>query len=124
MAKSMRSKWKRKMRAVKRIRYGAKELAQLHKLVELDKVGQKDFALKELVTVSEDLKSRSSTTALQDSDAGTMDVDAKYNAKTLKDEHGQYPTWMNQNAMQKRKVKSKNVKRIKKKKALKQNKKK
>jgi len=29
MAKSIRSKWRRKMRAIKRIRYGAKELDRL-----------------------------------------------------------------------------------------------
>jgi hypothetical protein len=33
MAKSLRSKWKRKMRAVKRERYGEKELAQLNKML-------------------------------------------------------------------------------------------
>jgi len=108
------------MRAVKRIRYGAKELIKLNKLVELDKVGQKDFPLNDLVTVSGDLKSRNTagTTELQDSTG--MDVDPKYNRKTLKDEHGQYPSWMNQKAMQKRKLKTKNVKRIKKKNSLKQ----
>jgi len=125
MAKSMRSKWKRKMRAVKRVKYGAKELAKLNKLVELDKVGQKDFAMNELVTVSEDLKHRNTTgtTEMQDNEASNgnvMEVDARHNRKTLKDEHGQYPAWMNQKAMQKRKVKAKNIKRIKKKKGLKQ----
>lgn len=34
MAKSLRSKWKRKMRAEKRVRYGAKERAKLVKMVE------------------------------------------------------------------------------------------
>eukprot|EP00096_Caligus_rogercresseyi_P001829 TRINITY_DN1310_c0_g1_i1.p1 TRINITY_DN1310_c0_g1~~TRINITY_DN1310_c0_g1_i1.p1 ORF type:complete len:152 (-),score=39.86 TRINITY_DN1310_c0_g1_i1:95-487(-) len=34
MAKSLRSKWKRRMRAEKRIRYGEKERAKLIKMVE------------------------------------------------------------------------------------------
>ena len=34
MAKSLRSKWKRKMRAHKRVRYGAKENARLMKMLE------------------------------------------------------------------------------------------
>ncbi|MCP6508340.1 hypothetical protein NL478_26605, partial [Klebsiella pneumoniae] len=33
MAKSLRSKWRRKMRAIKRIRYGAKELDRLKKML-------------------------------------------------------------------------------------------
>ncbi|XP_076322498.1 protein LLP homolog isoform X3 [Tachypleus tridentatus] len=36
MAKSIRSKWKRKMRAVKRERYAVKELIQLKKVLEND----------------------------------------------------------------------------------------
>merc|ERR1711973_1055388 len=34
MAKSLRSKWKRKMRAVKRVRYGEKEAKMLNKIIE------------------------------------------------------------------------------------------
>lgn len=33
MAKSIRSKWRRKMRAIKRIRYGVKELDRLKKML-------------------------------------------------------------------------------------------
>ena len=33
MAKSLRSKWKRKMRAIKRVRYGEKENKVLEKMV-------------------------------------------------------------------------------------------
>jgi len=36
MAKSLRSKWKRKCRAVKRERYAVKELARLKKTLEID----------------------------------------------------------------------------------------
>ena len=34
MAKSLRSKWKRKMRAIKRTRYGEKENAVLEKMIK------------------------------------------------------------------------------------------
>ena len=34
MAKSLRSKWKRKMKAVKRVRYGEKEKAVLVKMLD------------------------------------------------------------------------------------------
>ena len=39
-----------------------------------------------------------------------MDVateQSKYNSRTLRDAHGQYPAWMNQRAIQKRKTSSK-----------------
>ena len=34
MAKSLRSKWKRRMKAAKRVRYGEKEKARLVKMLE------------------------------------------------------------------------------------------
>ena len=34
MAKSLRSKWKRKMKAIKRVRYGEKELKMLKEMVD------------------------------------------------------------------------------------------
>lgn len=39
MAKSLRSKWKRKMRAIKRERYSKKELTRLKKVLGIDKNG-------------------------------------------------------------------------------------
>lgn len=48
MAKSLRSKWKRKMRAVKRDRYAVKELKQLKSI--LGKVENKDTNLSEICT--------------------------------------------------------------------------
>ena len=50
MAKSLRSKWKRKMRAVKRKKNEPKELAKLKKVLALDTIGLQDSALRELVT--------------------------------------------------------------------------
>ena len=42
-----------------------------------------------------------------------MDIDGaqpKYDKKTLKDQHGQYPMWMNQRAIRKHKAKVKGSK--------------
>jgi hypothetical protein len=41
MAKSLRSKWKRKMKAIKRVRYGERENGKLVKMVEAAKELQK-----------------------------------------------------------------------------------
>jgi len=38
-------------------------------------------------------------------DTGELQL-SKYNRRTLRDEHGQYPAWMNQRAIRKRKAKS------------------
>ena len=43
MAKSLRSKWKRKMKAVKRVRYGEKEAKMLNKIVEGAKERRKEI---------------------------------------------------------------------------------
>ena len=43
-----------------------------------------------------------------------MDIDSKFNKKTLQDEHGHYPTWMNQRAIAKQKHKNGKTKRRKK----------
>ncbi|KAL3257523.1 hypothetical protein MRX96_046471 [Rhipicephalus microplus] len=91
MAKSLRSKWKRKMRAKKRERYSVKELAKLKEM--LDAAAKSNEPL--------DAEADGQATA-------EMDVDKpvrKYNPKTLRDEHGTYPVWMSQRAIRKRKAK-------------------
>lgn len=50
MAKSLRSKWKRKCRAVKRERYAAKELERLKKTLGVDGNASKDV---EMTNISE-----------------------------------------------------------------------
>ena len=51
MAKSLRSKWKRKMRKIKREKYAPKELAKLKEVLAIGKKGQpQDEEMKELVT--------------------------------------------------------------------------
>ncbi|KAI8764138.1 protein LLP-like [Biomphalaria glabrata] len=101
MAKSIRSKHRRKMRNVKRQFYAKKDLEKLKKVVSHSSV------LDELVTTRtvKDLKVE------QDSnkhEGTTMDVDkpvVSYNNKTKQNEHGHYPDWMNQRAVKKHKAK-------------------
>ncbi|KAL5014643.1 hypothetical protein ScPMuIL_008913 [Solemya velum] len=110
MAKSIRSKWRRKMRNVKREKYGKKNLDQLKKILVKDDVTNMDSEMKELCTV------KTATQIKEDKKAAKgdseMDVDKKLNKKSLRDEHGTYPSWMNKRIirnMQNRR----NAKRIK-----------
>jgi len=43
MAKSLRSKWKRKMRAIKRERYAKKELARLKNVLGIEENGDAEM---------------------------------------------------------------------------------
>lgn len=54
MAKSLRSKWRRKCRAVKREKYGVKELAQLKKTLGItdDNKPNKDEIMEEINTIT------------------------------------------------------------------------
>ncbi|OWR52048.1 hypothetical protein KGM_208103 [Danaus plexippus plexippus] len=95
MAKSIRSKWKRKCRAIKRERYAVKELARLKKML-----GVKE---EEKVTESEVMESDQVIFL----DAGEINKKKKkkkqeeappekrvFSSKTLKDQNGQYPVWL------------------------------
>lgn len=52
MAKSLRSKWKRKCRAVKRERYAAKELDRLKKTLGIDESATKDVEMTNLEEIA------------------------------------------------------------------------
>lgn len=52
MAKSLRSKWRRKCRAVKRIRYGEKELARLKKTLGIDENGSNEVEMKDIEEIA------------------------------------------------------------------------
>lgn len=121
MARSIRSKRSRKMRAVKRVRYGAKELDRLKQTVANDEVKKEiNVVMTELSDVisvknSKDIKEKPNKNTEQEK----MDDDGvkhNYNKKTLKDEHGTYPIWMNQRRITKKKKKAKKEKVTKKKK--------
>ncbi|XP_049891701.1 protein LLP homolog [Epinephelus moara] len=109
MAKSLRSKWKRKMRAEKRKKNAPKELARLKQALSLDKKGEAVMTdMQEIATVvpADKIKKQTDVDMGEvDGDEGKMDMDSKRNKKTLLDENGQYPAWMNQRQAKKLKGK-------------------
>ncbi|XP_040031228.1 protein LLP homolog [Gasterosteus aculeatus] len=109
MAKSLRSKWKRKMRAEKRKKNAPKELIRLKQALSLDKKAEAVMTdIQEIATVvSADQIMEAASVAMGEVAVGEgkMDMDSKRNKKTLLDEHGQYPGWMNQRQAKKLKGK-------------------
>ncbi|XP_059182039.1 protein LLP homolog [Centropristis striata] len=114
MAKSLRSKWKRKMRAEKRKKNAPKELARLKQALSLDKKGEAAMSdMQEIATVVPADKIKKQTDVEmgetgETGDDGRMDMDSKRSKKTQLDENGQYPAWMNQR--QAKKLKGKRMK--------------
>lgn len=120
MAKSLRSKWRRKCRAVKRIRYGQKELERLKKTLGIDDTKDAktlDVSMSEvneLVTITDanTIKKKKNV----EEGKMTMDIDGKqrvFNLKTMKDQNGSAPAWLHQRKIKKmkKKEKGKNKKR-------------
>merc|ERR1712141_543669 len=123
MAKSLRSKWKRKMRAVKRVRYGEKENKVLEKILK-----NSDERKKLLENVTETCKMLrcnvgncplkhgpqplgETTLAPVVVGEDNMDITGpmkKFSTKTKRDENGTYPAWMSKRKIQSLKSKSKN----------------
>lgn len=112
MAKSLRSKWRRKCRAVKRVRYGQKELDRLKKTLGLDEAGNTDATMQEIsdivtVTDAKRIKDAKSTENEDERDV-EMVVDGKkrvFNRKTMRDQNGSCPVWMHQRKIKKHKPK-------------------
>ncbi|XP_004323382.1 protein LLP homolog [Tursiops truncatus] len=110
MAKSLRSKWKRKMRAEKRKKNAPKELSRLKSILKVDgDVLMKD--VQEIATVVEPKHCQEKTQCVvkDEIDDMKMETDIKRNKKTLLDQHGQYPVWMNQR--QRKRLKAKREKK-------------
>ncbi|KAF4114556.1 protein LLP homolog [Onychostoma macrolepis] len=110
MAKSLRSKWRRKMRAEKRKKVAPKELARLKAVLghgEKGEITMKDVAEIATVVPPEKVKEKPDNIEIQeeDADGGKMDLDAKRNKKTMLDDQGRYPVWMNQRHIKKVKAK-------------------
>ncbi|XP_013138364.1 PREDICTED: protein LLP homolog [Papilio polytes] len=131
MAKSIRSKWKRKCRAIKRERYAVKELARLKKMLgikeeektteevmeseqviylDAGEIGKRKKKEKPPPDVEEDVE--------MSSDDENVEVSAEngekkiYSSKTLKDQNGQYPVWLHKRKIAKlNKVGKKNTKK-------------
>ncbi|XP_020781894.1 protein LLP homolog [Boleophthalmus pectinirostris] len=111
MAKSLRSKWKRKMRAEKRKKNAPKELARLKKALGTDVKGEAVMTdIQDITTVvpADKIKKQTDVEMTEDTgDGEKMDMDSKRNKKTLLNEHGQYPVWMSQR--QAKKIKGKRM---------------
>ncbi|XP_026765750.3 protein LLP homolog [Pangasianodon hypophthalmus] len=105
MAKSLRSKWKRKMRAEKRKKNAPKELARLKAV--LGQEGKGEISMKEVCESATLVSARglpareqdvemSAEDAAEQNEMGKMEMDSKRSKDTLLNEHGQYPVWMSQ----------------------------
>ncbi|XP_050537645.1 protein LLP homolog [Daktulosphaira vitifoliae] len=113
MAKSLRSKWRRKMRAIKRIRYGVKELDRLkNMLVKAGEIEIKEDGVIEHVCLVK----------AQKDEEEKMQIDRENKAEN-KDESNkkpkvQHPTWLRKKEYKKylksyKKQKMLNAKRLK-----------
>ncbi|CAO2582206.1 Protein LLP homolog [Lemmus lemmus] len=102
MAKSLRSKWKRKMRAEKRKKNAPRELNRLKSILKVDG----DALMKDVEEIATVVVPKQCQEKLDDM---KMETEIKRNKKTLLDEHGQYPVWMNQR--QRKRLKAKREKK-------------
>ncbi|KAG8578012.1 hypothetical protein GDO81_010355 [Engystomops pustulosus] len=108
MAKSLRSKWKRKMRAEKRKKNAPKELARLKNVLAKANADVLMEDVKEIATVvTADKVKEKATVEVEAAEGDTMkmETDVKRNKKSLLNEHGQYPVWMHQRHCKKLKSK-------------------
>ncbi|XP_053437357.1 protein LLP homolog [Nycticebus coucang] len=106
MAKSLRSKWKRKMCAEKRKKNAPKELSRLKSILRVDRdVLMKDVQQVATVVVPRHDQEKMQTVVKDEKDDMKMETDVKRNKKTLLDQQGQYPVWMNQRERKRLKAK-------------------
>ncbi|KFO19392.1 protein LLP homolog [Fukomys damarensis] len=117
MAKSLRSKWKRKMRAEKRKKNAPKELNRLKNILKVDcDVLMKDVQEIATVVVPKQCQEKMECVAnCDEKDDMKMEIEIKRNKKTLLDQNGQYPVWMN--PRQRKRLKAKRDRRTGKSKA-------
>ncbi|XP_061727455.1 protein LLP homolog [Cydia pomonella] len=136
MAKSLRSRWKRKCRAIKRERYAVKELSRLKKMLgikEEEKVKESEVMESDQVIFldagevkNKKNKKKAKVTEPEpdpedvemSSDDEKIEVEGEdgkkrvFNSKTLKDQNGQYPVWLHKRKIAKlNKIGKKNVKK-------------
>ncbi|XP_068627301.1 protein LLP homolog [Battus philenor] len=130
MAKSIRSKWKRKCRAIKRERYAVKELARLKKMLGIkeDKPEGEVMETEQVIYLDAGQLSKKKKKEKpppeeeedvpMSSDDENVEVSGEngekkvYSTKTLKDQNGQYPVWLHKRKIAKmNKVGKKNAKK-------------
>ncbi|XP_052609425.1 protein LLP homolog [Peromyscus californicus insignis] len=110
MAKSLRSKWKRKMRAEKRKKNAPRELSRLKSILRVDGDAlMKDVEDIATVVVPKQCQGKMQCTVDDEKEDTKMETELKRNKKTLLDQHGQYPVWMNQR--QRKRLKAKREKK-------------
>ncbi|CAO2605180.1 Protein LLP homolog [Lemmus lemmus] len=110
MAKSIWCKWKRKIRAEKRKKNVPKELNRLKSILNVDGDALMEN-IEEIATVVVPKQCQEKMQCLVEGekDGMKMETEIKRNKKTLLDEHGQYPVWMNQR--QRKRLKAKREKK-------------
>lgn len=139
MAKSIRSKWKRKCRAIKRERYAVKELARLKKMLGIKEDDKNNEVMDTATANQEDQvifldagelkkkkknKNKPKPAPVEEedvpmsSDEENIEVEGDngksrvFSTKTLKDQNGQYPVWLHKRKIAKmNKVGKKNTKK-------------
>lgn len=115
MAKSLRSKWKRKMKAIKRVRYGEKETARLKDTLQK---GADVKALEEagvVVRTASDIRQKASNFfPLLEERMETPLATSEHNTRTLRNKEGNYPKWMSKTKVDKLKKVTKKKKAVKK----------
>jgi hypothetical protein len=84
MAKSLRSKWKRKMKAEKRVRYGEKERVRLLNMLEEAKVAEQEPIVR--------LRRVFKTTEKKEEETATMEVEKE--PRNIQNKNGTFPVWM------------------------------
>ncbi|CAH6778627.1 protein LLP homolog [Phodopus roborovskii] len=106
MAKSLRSKWKRKMRAEKRKKNAPRELNRLRSILRVDgDTLMKDVEEIATVVVPKQRQEKMQCAVEEEKDDMKMETEIKRSKKTLLDQHGQYPVWMNQRQRKRLKAK-------------------
>lgn len=118
MAKSIRSKWKRKCRAIKRVRYGEKELERLKKTLANDPL-RNNTEVKDLLTNIEEVANVKTAatikTTQEDSEMDLDEASREFNPKTLRDKNGAFPVWVHPRKIKAGKKKSKKKRKTNKK---------
>merc|ERR1719192_1274579 len=112
LTKSLRSKWKRKMRAEKRVKYGEREDKRLVKMLkmanDLKEQDGSDLLMKPSTDNTEETPETIVDTIV-DENAMDTSVKAKYSKTTLKDKDGNYPKWLSSRKIQNLKSKGKKI---------------
>ncbi|MEE6512952.1 hypothetical protein FKM82_020314 [Ascaphus truei] len=96
MAKSLSSKWMRNMRAEKRKKNAPKELARLKTVLAKGSDVFMDEVIEIATVVTAEKVMEKTEVEATEGDSGKMDMDLKRNKKSLLDQHGRYPVWINQ----------------------------